>query len=60
MTNMIENAFEVNTSYILKDKINLLIIDDVITTGSTLNEISKEIKKLECINKIGVLTAARA
>ncbi|PTY41224.1 ComF family protein [Brachyspira hampsonii] len=58
--NMIQNAFEVNSNYNLKDKINILIIDDVITTGSTLNEISKEIKKLECINKIGVLTVARA
>ncbi|MBW5410984.1 ComF family protein [Brachyspira hampsonii] len=58
--NMIKNAFTINSDYNSSNKINLLIIDDVLTTGSTLNEISKEIKKLECINKIGVLTVARA
>ena len=58
--NMIKNAFVVNEDFNSKNKINLLIIDDVFTTGSTLNELSKEIKKLECINKVGVLTVARA
>ena len=58
--NMIKNAFAVNINYTSLNKINLLIIDDVFTTGSTLNELSKEIKKLECINRLGVLTVARA
>ncbi|QTM03131.1 ComF family protein [Brachyspira hyodysenteriae] len=58
--NMIKNAFVINTDYSDYNKINLLIIDDVLTTGSTLNEISKEIKKLECVKKIGLLTVARA
>ena len=58
--NMIKNAFSVNSSYQSLNKINLLIVDDVFTTGSTLNELSKEIKKLECINRVGVLTVARA
>ena len=58
--NMIKNAFAVNSNYTSLNKINLLIIDDVFTTGSTLNELSKEIKKLECINRVGVLTVARA
>ena len=56
---MIENAFRVNKNHTINKKINLLIVDDVFTTGSTLNELSKEIKKLEFINNIGVLTVAR-
>lgn len=64
----IKNAFKINKNKInknfknivKKEKINILIIDDVFTTGATLNEISLEIRKIENINKIGVLTVARA
>lgn len=58
--NMIRNAFSINHNYKLLNKINLLIIDDVFTTGSTLNEMSKELKKIDNIKSIGVLTAAHA
>lgn len=39
--------------------LNILIIDDVFTTGSTTNEISKILKKAEA-NKVYVLTIAHA
>ena len=57
----IKDAFKINKNFKnnLKEKINILIIDDVFTTGATLNEISSEIRKIENIDKIGVLTVAR-
>ncbi|WP_432632670.1 ComF family protein [Brachyspira sp.] len=57
----IKDAFKINKNFKnnLKEKINILIIDDVFTTGATLNEISSEIRKIENIGKIGVLTVAR-
>ena len=57
----IKNAFKINKKLknSVKEKINILIIDDVFTTGATLNEISFEIRKIENIDKIGVLTVAR-
>lgn len=59
----IKDAFKINKNFENKiknkEKINILIIDDVFTTGATLNEISFEIKKIENINEIGVLTVAR-
>lgn len=59
----IQDAFKINKNFLDNldniEKINILIIDDVFTTGATLNEISSEIRKIENINEIGVLTVAR-
>jgi ComF family protein len=55
----IKNSFQVNPAY--KDKIlgkNILIIDDVYTTGATLNECSKILKK-NGANKIIVATICK-
>ena len=54
----IKNAFEVSNARKIKNK-RFLIIDDVFTTGSTVNEISEILRNFNA-DKIYVLTAARA
>ena len=58
--NNVKGAFEVNKKYInlLKEK-PVLLIDDIITTGSTIEEIADILKKEE-INNITVLTVSKA
>jgi ComF family protein len=53
----LNDAFKVRNCLLSFDK-NLLLIDDVWTTGSTLNEISSILKKSKA-NKIYLLTVAR-
>ena len=53
----LDNAFKVRNCLLSYGK-NLLLIDDVWTTGSTLNEISSILKKSKA-NKIYLLTLAR-
>lgn len=40
----IKNAFQIRNAYLLEDK-DVLLIDDVITTGSTVRECSRALKK---------------
>lgn len=51
-------AFSIDKIPTLKDS-NILLIDDVFTTGATVNAISKELKNYQAC-KVYVLTAARA
>lgn len=56
----LENAFEIKKSrkyYILK-KSNVLLVDDVYTTGSTVNECTKALLEYG-VNKVYVITIAR-
>lgn len=55
----VRNAFHVRTKYLetLKDK-NILLIDDVFTTGATINECTKELQRYG-VNQVRVLTLAR-
>lgn len=57
---IIKNAFDVNkkSSVDFSNK-NILIIDDVFTTGSTINELANTIKNYWNVRKIGVLTLSR-
>ena len=54
----VSDAFIINTKFEIKDK-NILIVDDVFTTGSTVNSICKLLKKNHA-DRIYVLTIARA
>jgi len=58
--NNIKGAFEINKKYInlLKEK-PILLIDDIITTGATIEEITDILKK-ENINDVTVLTVSKA
>jgi len=56
----VKDAFEINKNY--KGKISgkrIILVDDVVTTGSTLNEIIKELRT-EDVSQIFVVTAAMA
>ncbi len=54
----VKDCFKVNNRSMVKG-LNVLLLDDVYTTGSTSNEISKELKKAGA-NKVYVLTVAHA
>lgn len=53
----IQGVYEIKNSALIKNK-KILLIDDIYTTGSTVNECSKILNK-EKTNKIGVLTIAK-
>lgn len=59
--NIIQNAFMINDRYLkhLEDK-RLLIIDDVFTTGTTVNELSRILREYSSCNNINILTVAKA
>lgn len=47
--NNLENVFQINEEFtsLIENK-NILIIDDVFTTGSTINSVAKELNKYNC------------
>lgn len=51
---ILKNVFEITNNLKIKNK-NILLLDDIFTTGSTVNEISK-LLKLEGANKVYVIT----
>ena len=59
--NFKERKEELKNSFCIKDDDNLLknkdviVVDDIFTTGSTANEISKMLR-LSCVNKITIMT----
>ena len=55
----IKNSFFINSENDLSNK-NILLFDDIVTTGATLREIKSEILKKYRVNKITVLTLAAA
>ena len=51
----LKNGFEVKDNiYLIKNK-NIILIDDIFTTGSTVNEISK-VLRISCVNNICIFT----
>lgn len=53
----IKNAYTVKNNKLIKDK-NILLFDDIYTTGSTVNECSKLLKRSGA-KEIGILTIAK-
>lgn len=58
-TSNLENAFEILDKTIVKGK-NILIVDDILTTGSTINEISKILLKSGAKNCYGLTLCSTA
>ena len=50
----VKGAFKINNPKILRDK-KILLIDDVFTTGSTVNECTKELRKAK-VRRVDVIT----
>lgn len=59
--NNVKNIFSINSSILLnkKDISNVLLIDDIFTTGATVEACCRELKRVG-IKEIFVLTLARA
>ena len=53
----VKGVYKLNCSKKIKNK-NILLIDDIYTTGSTVNECSKILKDAD-VNKIGIFTLAK-
>ena len=53
----VQNVYELNNEEIIKNK-NILILDDIYTTGATCNECAKTLRKAQP-NKIGIITIAK-
>ncbi len=51
-------AFKINSKYNIKGK-NILLVDDVFTTGATVNSIAAALKEKQ-VNKVYIFTIARA
>ncbi len=56
--NNVAEAFKVNAKFDVKGK-NILVVDDVFTTGSTVNSISRLLREQD-VGKIFIFTIARA
>lgn len=55
--NNIKDAFEINNKNNIKDK-NIILFDDICTTGATVNEIARKLKEVGA-NKILILVIAK-
>lgn len=53
----IKDTFTTKNNYIIKDK-TILVVDDIFTTGSTLNEVAKTLKTAGAKNIYGIVFAA--
>ena len=54
----VKNAYRLKKCDICLKNKNILLIDDVFTTGSTVNECAKILLKTEC-NKVSIITLAK-